>query len=67
MPGEDSGDKQKEYIVPRTVYFGRVESITEGLICSATAYKQYDASEDDVTPYGFLGSPFCFEMTDTLE
>jgi len=64
MSGNGTEEPRKSYVGPQTIFIGRIESITGGLICSATAYKNHNDSEDDVTPYGFLGVPFCFELND---
>jgi hypothetical protein len=49
----------KQYTPPALVYYGKVESITGGFSCSGISTKSWDGVEDDVSTYGFLGTPQC--------
>ena len=59
MAKNGSSNVLREYAPPVLFYYGKIESVTGGLPFSILSLKEWDGVEDDVTPYGFLGTPMC--------
>ena len=53
--------EKRAYLAPELTQYGRLEAITGAWPCTGYASKQHDGVEDDVTPYGYLGTPLCYD------
>jgi hypothetical protein len=53
--------EKRTYSSPELTQYGRLESITGAWPCTGFAHKEYNGAEDDVTPYGYLGTPMCID------
>ena len=49
----------KHYVPPTLIFYGQLKSITGGFACTGISTKSWDGVEDDVSTYGFLGTPQC--------
>ena len=59
MRTKRASDEQKQYTPPEVICFGTVASITEGIVCTGLGTKEYAGAADDVTTFGFWGTPVC--------
>ena len=47
------------YSTPELTQYGKLEALTSGIVCTGMGHKQYDGVTDDVTSYGYWGTPMC--------
>ena len=61
MTTKRESDEQKQYTAPEVICYGKVNAITEGIVCTGLGHKEFIGSTDDVTTSGFWGTPVCYD------